>query len=76
MNKPTNQSCSNCGAAFLCLVENSCVTCWCYDFPVVHVSDVKKDCMCPSCLERSLQFQKDSSTEKASTKIVTNKKLD
>jgi hypothetical protein len=68
MNKPINKSCSNCGEAFLCQVQNSCVTCWCYDFPVVHVSDVKKDCMCRSCLESSLQFQKDSSTEKASKK--------
>jgi hypothetical protein len=60
MNKSTKKVVQM--GAFLCLIENSCVTCWCYDFPVVHVSDVKR--LYVSCLERSLHFQKIVITEK------------
>ncbi len=74
MNSTTNKSCSSCGVLFLCQVQNSCGTCWCYDFPVVFLSDIKKDCMCPFCLESTLQLQKNDVPEKLTTDILINKK--
>ena len=57
MSDPRQKVCPRCGARFECRLSAGC---WCADFPKLRDVDAESDCLCPECLKKATNKEKES----------------
>lgn len=47
------KNCSNCNKELSCHSDNNC---WCSTYPTIKIDQPDKDCLCPSCLKKIIEY--------------------
>ena len=59
MSEPEQKVCPRCGERFECRLSAGC---WCAEYPVVSHVEPQSDCLCPQCLKKTREREKEGFT--------------
>ncbi len=55
-----NSICPVCGEEFECGAKSGKETCWCFELANVLPVNSQQNCLCPNCLKKKIESQKNS----------------
>jgi len=59
MSETEQKVCPRCGERFECRLSAGC---WCAEYPAVSHVEPQSDCLCPKCLKKACEREKEGST--------------